>query len=304
MVKNTPLSKVEILAELPVNVKAKLRTGLKESQLRKVLKMYRKKVQLPLHLLNTDPLTIIPPKGAHPALSTALRKKGGRNHHGKITCRHRGGGFKRRIRVLDRSRSAPGSYRVVRIEHDPNRSAKLALMQETTTKQCSYWLAWDGIEPEQVVKCGQSQNGNVHAAGMNLGILQLPGTTHLLRDIALGTTIYNIELTPGKGGQLCRSAGCKATLVGKDPDGKHCSIKLPSDKIRKVRMACRASIGVVSNPTWHLRIVGKAGRTRNLGIRPTVRGVAMNARDHPHGGGKGGKSKGKPSQSPWGKICK
>lgn len=293
------MTKEEILAQLPLRVKSQLRPDLRESQLRNVLKMHRRNVALPPHLLQIDPLTIIPPRGAHPTLSKALRKKGGRNHHGKITCRHRGGGFKRRIRLLDRVRSAPGTYRVVRIEHDPNRSAKIVLVQETRTRRCSYWLAWDGVKPGDLIQCGMKR-----ASHVDHGALQLPGTTHRLADIALGTTIYNIELTPGRGGQLCRSAGCKATLVGKDPDGLHCSIKLPSGKIRKVRVACRASIGVVSNPSWHLRVIGKAGRMRNLGIRPTVRGVAMNARDHPHGGGKGGRSKGKPSQSPWGKICK
>lgn len=175
---------------------------------------------------------------------------------------------------------------VVRIEHDPNRSAKIALVRDTETRQLSYVLAWDGCKEGDVV----TPTG------------QHPGSTMALRDIALGTTIHNIENRPGQGGQLCRSAGCKAVLVGKE--GLFGSVKLPSGVIRKVNLDCRATIGVVSNPEWHLRVIGKAGRSRNLGIRPTVRGVAMNANDHPHGGGKGGKSKGKPSQSPWGKICK
>lgn len=267
----------------------RLKPDLKPSQLRNVLKMHARNVPLPRHLLNIDPLTEIPVRGAHPELSVPLRKKGGRNHHGKITVRHRGGGFKRRIRLLDTQRSARGSFRVVRIEHDPNRSAKIALLQGVADRQCRYVLAWDGIRAGEIVK--------------NSG-MPLPGSSHQLRDIALGTTIFNIELHPGRGGQLCRSAGCKAVLVGKEVEEGLGSVKLPSGTIRKIDLDCRATIGVVGNPEWHLRVIGKAGRNRNLGWRPTVRGVAMNAVDHPHGGGKGGRSKGKPSQSPWGKICK
>ena len=248
--------------------------------------MHEAKAPLPPHMLHVDPLTVIPKKGCHPALSVPLRKKGGRNHHGKITCRHRGGGFKRRIRILDRARAGSGKYTVIRLEHDPNRSSKIALVKDEQGR-VSYVLAWDGMKEGSVFE--------------NKG-LQLPGSTQPLQDIALGTTIHNIEARPGGGGQFCRSAGCKALLVGKDD--VYATIKLPSGNMKKVLLKCRATIGIVSNPQWHLRVLGKAGRKRNLGIRPTVRGVAMNAIDHPHGGGKGGRSKGKPSQSPWGKICK
>lgn len=264
-----------------------MKPDLKLAQLKKALKMHARNINIPSHMLNIDPLTIIPPTPcAHPELSVALRKKGGRNHHGKITCRHRGGGFKRRIRLLDRARLGRGV--VVRLEHDPNRSAKIALVRNIEDNKLSYVLAWEGCKP----------GDSVEPMGQRIG------ATMRLREIALGTTIHNIETRPDNGGQLCRSAGTKATLVGKDPDGKLCSVKLPSGVIRKLSLECRATIGEVGNSEWHLRIIGKAGRNRNLGWRPTVRGVAMNANDHPHGGGKGGRSKGKPSQSPWGKICK
>jgi large subunit ribosomal protein L2 len=259
----------------------KVRQDLNISQLRNALKMHQKGLKLPRHMLNIDPLTVIPRKGCHPALSEPLRKKGGRNHHGKITCRHRGGGFKRRIRILDTSRETVGPFKIIRLEHDPNRSAKIALVKDTTSRRLSYILAWDGAQAGQVFE--------------NVG-LQLPGTTLPLADLSPGTRIHNID------GRLCRSAGCKATLVGKD--GPKAIIRMPSGQQIRLPLTARATVGTVSNPEWHLRILGSAGRRRNLGWRPTVRGVAMNAVDHPHGGGKGGKSKGKPSQSPWGKICK
>jgi large subunit ribosomal protein L2 len=261
---------------------------LKIAQLRNVIRMHERNLTPPSHLFNVDLKKIIPRKGCHPELSIALRKKGGRNHHGKITCRHRGGGFKRRIRLLDTKRTSNGVLKVIRLEHDPNRSAKIALVQDSEGT-LSYLLAWDGA------KAGDS----IENSG-----LQLSGSTRPLSQIAIGTIIHNIEVLPGRGGQLCRSAGTKAVLVGHDPDGRYCSVKLPSGKIRKVLLTCRATIGSVGNSEWHLRVIGKAGRNRNLGWRPTVRGVAMNQNDHPHGGGKGGRSKGIPSQSPWGKICK
>ncbi|PJF18356.1 50S ribosomal protein L2 [Paramicrosporidium saccamoebae] len=279
----TLLGRKGLLQQLPTAVAATLKPDLKLTQLRNAVRMHARQLPFPEHMLDIDPLTVIPVRGAHPALSVALRKKGGRNHHGKITCRHRGGGFKRRIRLLDKSRLAKGQ--VVRIEHDPNRSAKIALVKGVDGR-VFYVLAWDGCKAGDTVDMTGQRNG----------------TTLSLLDIALGTTIHNIETRPGQGGQLCRSAGTKAVLVGKS--GGEASIKLPSGVIRKLSLQCRATIGVVGNAEWHLRILGKAGRRRNLGWRPTVRGVAMNANDHPHGGGKGGRSKGKPSQSPWGKICK
>lgn len=287
----------QFIKTMPGPLVAKLKTNLKLAQLRKALKMHERGLTLPQHMLAIDPLLSWPARGAHPILSVALRKKGGRNHHGHITCRHRGGGFRRRIRILDRVRAAPGPHRVIRLEHDPNRSARISLVQSMVDGRVSYVLAWDGM------KAGDTFE--------NDGSLQVAGSTQRLREIALGTIIHNVEVRPDAGGQLCRSAGCKAQLVAKDPRaGKTkagtglATIRLPSGKLTKVPLDCRATIGVVSNPQWHLRVIGTAGRNRRLGWRPSVRGVAMNAVDHPHGGGKGGRSKGNPSQSPWGKICK
>lgn len=253
--------------------------------------MAKNEITIPPHMCR--PLTPlekpIPPRGCVKELSMAKRKGGGRNHHGKITVRHIGGGFKRRIRLLDTSRKSPNAQKIIRLEHDPNRSGKIALLRDTVTGEFSYVLACQGMEKDMLI---------------NNSAMQLPGATLPLAEIALGSTIHNVEIRPGAGGQLVRSAGTHASLLGKDPDNKFCTIKLPSGKTKKVLMCCRATIGAVSNPDWHLRVIGKAGRNRNLGIRPTVRGVAMNPIDHPHGGGKGGRSKGTHSQSPWGKICK
>lgn len=279
------------MLDIPASIKERLKVDLSERQLKKVAKMLNNRITLPPHMCRPVPLKEqpIPPEGCVKELSVALRKKGGRNHHGKITVRHRGGGFKRRIRILDRVRDNQSAQEVIRIDHDPNRSGKIALVRDALSGKFSYILACDGMKQGDTITNDK---------------MQLPGSTLELAKIAVGTVIHNIEIRPGNGGQLVRSAGTKASLVGKDPDGCYCTIKLPSGKTKKVLLACRATIGTVSNPDWHLRVIGKAGRNRNLGIRPTVRGVAMNPVDHPHGGGKGGRSKGTHSQSPWGKICK
>lgn len=220
-----------------------------------------------------------------------LRKTGGRNHHGKITVRHRGGGFKRRIRILDTERkdSADRSWIVERIEHDPNRSAKIALVRGKDSQEFKYILATERMKAGTIINNNQGPQD---------------GACMALKDIPLGSQIHSIECSPGRGGQLVRSAGTCATLVGKDLDGIKGSVRLPSGKTKKLLLSCRAVLGRVSNVEWQNRVIGKAGRSRNLGRRPTVRGVAMNAVDHPHGGGKGGRSKGKPSQSIWGWVCK
>lgn len=256
--------------------------------------MHDKRLKLPKHMLVHPPFGI-PPRGCVKELSVSLRKRGGRARDtGRITVRHRGGGFKRRIRLVDTKRSFEDSYKVIRIEHDPNRSSKIALVQNVKNGNLAYILAHIGIKAGDIIK------PFVKDQTVNEG--QFPGQTIPLADISVGTQIYNIETGPGKGGALVRSAGTFATLVGKE--GRFAMVKLPSKAIKKMAINCRATIGRVSNPDWHLRVIGKAGRNRNLGWRPTVRGVAMNAVDHPHGGGKGGKSKGNHSQSPWGKICK
>lgn len=278
----------ELWANLPEPLKKQLLSDLSSKQLKSALQMHSKNIKLPVHFIPPD-LTVIPEKGCVKHLSVPLRKKGGRNNTGRITVRHRGGGFKRRLRLIDFDRNFKTPHEVVRIEHDPNRSAKIALLQCQKTKELRYVLATSEMKPGMVV-----ENGEV----------PVEGATMELRLIPSGVPIHSIEIKPGKGAQLVRSAGTSAQVVGRHLEKSKVSVKLPSGKIKIISDRCKASIGVVGNADWHLRVIGKAGRNRNLGIRPTVRGVAMNAVDHPHGGGKGGKSKGKPSQSPWGKICK
>lgn len=268
-------------------------------QLSSAVKMVSKGLQLPSHWFidkmssgDGDGSVSLPRPGALEGFSVPLRKTGGRNHHGKITVRHRGGGFKRRIRILDTDRQEFGkeAWTVERIEHDPNRSAKIALVRSKTSSQAlRYILATEKMQVGSVIS-------NVHGPQ--------DGACMSLKEIPLGSQIHSIESVPGRGGQLVRAAGTCATLVGKDLDGIKGSVRLPSGSIKKLLLTCRAVIGRVSNIDWQNRTIGKAGRTRNLGRRPTVRGVAMNAVDHPHGGGKGGRSKGKPTQSIWGWVCK
>ena len=279
---------------MPIKLQSDLKPDLSVKQLSSALKMVSKGLNnLPSHwFLNPQlSLTELPKPGALEGWSAPLRKTGGRNHHGKITVRHRGGGFKRRIRILDTSRKDFGkeSWVVERIEHDPNRSGKIALVRGKDAGELRYILATEKMKQGSLISNTQGpQDGSC-----------LP-----LKEIPLGSQIHSIESNPGRGGQLVRAAGTCATLVGKDLDGVRGSVRLPSGTIKKLLLACRAVIGRVSNIDWQNRVIGKAGRNRNLGRRPTVRGVAMNAVDHPHGGGKGGRSKGKPSQSIWGWVCK
>lgn len=270
-----------------------LRPDLTEKQLSSAAKMVSKGFSnLPNHWFTIGHLPIgqLPRPGALKGWSSPLRKTGGRNHHGKITVRHRGGGFKRRIRTLDIHRTeSTENWKVERIEHDPNRSAKIALIRGEGTGELRYILATEKMENGTILSNSQGPQD---------------GTCMTLKDIPLGSQIHSIESSPGRGGQLVRAAGTSATLAGKDLDGIRGSVRLPSGKIKKLFLTCRAVIGRVSNGDWQNRVIGKAGRNRNLGRRPTVRGVAMNAVDHPHGGGKGGRSKGKPTQSIWGWTCK
>lgn len=282
-------SVAELYEQLPSELCQKLHPNLRYSQVKGVLRMHLAGREPPEHMLAADPRTRLHKQGCHPHLSAALRKKGGRNHHGHITIRHRGGGFKRRIRILDNHGAASGPHEVIRLEHDPNRGAKLALVRNQQTQMLSYRIAWDGAAVGQVV-----ENDREQAVGCAM----------MLSKIALGSVIHNIELRPGDGGQMARSAGCKAVLVARHPESTLATIRLPSGRQVKVSQRCRATIGSVGNKEWHLRVIGSAGRNRNLGWRPTVRGVAMNPVDHPHGGGSGGRNKGHHSQSPWGKICK
>jgi len=215
-------------------------------------------------------------------LLTGLKKKGGRNNTGRITVRHRGGGHKRRYRLIDfRLQQATGG-KVISIEYDPNRTARIALVQ-FPNGQKSYVIAASGLKVGDSVSCGPE-------ADIRLGH-RLP-----LRLIPEGTVICNIELVPGRGAQMVRAAGTGATLMVKGDN--LAQVKLPSGEIRLFPLECQATIGQVSNPEHKYESSGKAGRTRWLGIRPTVRGVAMNPVDHPMGGGEG-RGKGHQSQSPW-----
>ena len=223
------------------------------------------------------------------ALVEKKSSSGGRNHHGRITSRFRGGGHKRHYRVIDFKRSKVGVPAIVAaLEYDPNRSARLALLHYTDGEK-AYILAPDGLKVgDQVLS---SRNADVK-----------PGNSITLRYLPLGTMIHNIELKKGKGGQLVRSAGVSAQLMAKD--GDYAQIRLPSGEVRMVHLDCRATVGQVSN-AQHARVsLGKAGRKRWLGRRPHNRGVVMNPVDHPMGGGEGRTSGGRHPCSPWGQLAK
>ena len=223
------------------------------------------------------------------ALVEKKSSSGGRNHHGRITSRFRGGGQKRHDRVIDFKRSKVGVPAIVAaLEYDPNRSARLALLHYTDGEK-AYILAPDGLKVgDQVLS---SRNADVK-----------PGNSITLRYLPLGTMIHNIELKKGKGGQLVRSAGVSAQLMAKD--GDYAQVRLPSGEVRMVHLDCRATVGQVSN-AQHARVsLGKAGRKRWLGRRPHNRGVVMNPVDHPMGGGEGRTSGGRHPCSPWGQLAK
>lgn len=223
------------------------------------------------------------------SLTVGLSKDSGRNNTGRITCRHKGGGHKRSYRLIDFKRNKFDVYgKVLRVEYDPNRTCFIALVQyEDNT--VSYILAPQKISiGDQIVA---SEKADIK-----------PGNALPLRVIPVGTIIHNVEMKAGKGGQLARSAGAYVQLVGKDSG--YALLKLRSGEVRSVRIECMATIGAVSNPDHQNINIGKAGRNRWLGIRPTVRGVAMNPIDHPHGGGEGKTSGGRHPVSPWGKPTK
>lgn len=221
------------------------------------------------------------------SLVQPLKSKAGRNNQGKLTVRHRGGGHKRQYRVIDFKRDKTNvSGRVATIEYDPNRSARIALIVYSDGEK-RYILAPLGIKV-----------GDVLAAGPSVEIR--PGNALPLVNIPLGTVVHNVELQPGRGGQLARSAGTYAQLMAKE--GEYAQLRLPSGEARRVQLLCMATIGQVGN-TDHQNInLGKAGRKRWLGWRPTVRGTAMEPNSHPHGGGEGRSSVGMPGpKTPWGK---
>ena len=226
------------------------------------------------------------------SLLDSLKKSGGRNNHGRITSRHRGGGHKRRYRIIDFKRNKIGiDGKIASIEYDPNRSAYIALVNYVDGEK-RYIIVPDQVKVGEVIQSGPNSEIKVGNA--------LP-----LQNIPLGTFIYNIEMKPGKGGQIARSAGTSAQIVAKD--GNFAQVKLPSGEVRMIRLNCMATIGVVSNTDHENISLGKAGRSRWLGIRPQTRGMAMNPIDHPMGGGEGKSKSGGGRQhpvSPWGQPAK
>ncbi|MEN6316850.1 MAG: 50S ribosomal protein L2 [Clostridiaceae bacterium] len=221
------------------------------------------------------------------SLVETLRKSGGRNSYGRITVRHHGGGAKQKYRIIDFKRDKDGvKAKVSAIEYDPNRTANIALLYYVDGEK-RYILAPVGLKVGDTVESGAEADIK-------------PGNTLPLINIPVGTMIHNIELKPGKGGQLVRAAGNAAQLMAKE--GDYAQVRLPSGEVRMFRMMCRASIGQVSNIENENIKIGKAGRKRWMGVRPTVRGVVMNPVDHPHGGGEGKSPIGRPSPvTPWGK---
>jgi large subunit ribosomal protein L2 len=229
-------------------------------------------------------------KGApHRALLDKKSKSGGRNNTGRVTTRHQGGGHRQHYRMVDFKRNKDGvPGRVERLEYDPNRSANLALVLYADGER-RYILAPKGVAA-----------GTEIVSGIEAPIK--PGNALPLRSIPVGSIIHCVEMKPGKGGQLARSAGCSVQLVARE--GAHATLRMRSGEMRKVPVDCRATIGEVGNSEHNLRSLGKAGATRWRGIRPTVRGVAMNPVDHPHGGGEGRTSGGRHPVSPWGTPTK
>ena len=225
----------------------------------------------------------------HVALLEKKQKCSGRNNKGRITVRHRGGGSKRRYRIMDFKRTKDGIYaKVEHIEYDPNRTAHIALLVYADGER-RYIIAPRGLKPGDQVISGEGVDVKV-------------GNFMCIRNIPLGTLMHCVELSPGKGAQLARSAGCSVRLVAKE--GNYATLRLRSGEIRKVSVDCRATIGEVGNEENFLRALGKAGAKRWRGIRPTVRGVVMNPVDHPHGGGEGRTSGGRHPVSPWGQPTK
>ena len=221
------------------------------------------------------------------SLLVSLSKNSGRNNQGKITVRHRGGGAKKKYRIIDFKRNKDGiPATVIGIEYDPNRTANIALISYADGQK-AYILAPAGLTDGMKVMNGPEAEVRV-------------GNCLPLANIPVGTQVHNIELHPGKGRQLVRSAGMSAQLMAKE--GKYATLRLPSGEMRMVPINCRATVGVIGNGDHSLINIGKAGRKRHMGIRPTVRGSVMNPNDHPHGGGEGKTGIGRPGPcTPWGK---
>lgn len=274
-------------------------------QYKTILLLGKLKRAIPRHML-CKKLTTIPPIGLPPKHLTCTKKRhAGRNNTGRIVVRHKGGGTRHRYRIIDFNRKAPfeplllgtkldsssfsPAQKVVRIEPDPNRTAHIALLQREGDKSLSYIIAPNGLKPDDIIK-----NDGTPGLGEYLPLYLMPN----------GSIIHNVELKQGKGPQLARSAGTRAIFEGLDVSGSKAVIVMPSKKKVFVDKFCKAVMGQVSNVSWESTPLRKAGVNRLRGIRPTVRGMAMNPVDHPHGGGKGGRNKGHHSRSPWGKIAK
>lgn len=221
------------------------------------------------------------------SLLEPLKKNAGRNSYGRITVRHRGGGNRRKYRIIDFKRNKDGiTANVIAIEYDPNRSANIALLEYEDGEK-RYIIAPYGLKVGDKLLSGKGADIK-------------PGNAMCVEDIPVGTLIHNIELSPGRGGQLVRGAGTSAQLMAKD--GGYAQVRLPSGEVRMIRFDCRATIGQVGNLDYENIKIGKAGRKRHMGWRPTVRGSVMNPCDHPHGGGEGKSPIGRPSPvTPWGK---
>jgi len=235
-------------------------------------------------VLTFDEITKVEPERS---LLESLTKTGGRNVHGKITTRHRGGGAKRKYRIIDFKRNKDGiPAKVASVEYDPNRSANIALLHYVDGEK-RYIIAPAGLKVGDMIESGPDADIKVGNA--------LP-----LKNIPVGTVVHNIEMKPEKGGQIARAAGNSAQLMAKE--GTNALLRLPSGEIRYININCKATVGQVGNLDHENVTIGKAGRKRHMGIRPTVRGSAMNPNDHPHGGGEGRSPIGRPSPvTPWGK---
>jgi large subunit ribosomal protein L2 len=240
-----------------------------------------------VRFLTVNDSTGLTKKKPERTLIEVKKKHSGRNNNGHITTRHKGGGTRRQYRVIDFKRAKDGiPAKVAAIEYDPNRSARIALLHYKDGEK-RYILAPAGLQVGDVVESGTGadiKNGNT-----------LP-----LANIPLGTVIHNIELRPGEGGKLVRSAGVSAQLMAKEDD--YAQVRMPSGEVRKILMTCRASIGQLGNLEHENVVIGKAGRIRHMGKRPSVRGVAMNPVDHPHGGGEARSTSGRPPTTPWGQM--
>lgn len=239
-----------------------------------------------MSVLSFDEITKTTPEKS---LTAPIKKNAGRNSQGRITVRHQGGGAKRRYRIIDFKRNKDNIVgKVAAIEYDPNRTSNIALIHYIDGEK-RYIIAPQGLKVGDEIESGPEADIKV-------------GNSLPLRNIPVGTVVHNIELVVGRGGQMARSAGASAQLMAKE--GRYATLRLPSGEMRMVLMDCRATIGEVGNASHELVTIGKAGRNRHKGIRPAVRGSAMNPVDHPHGGGEGRAPIGRPASStPWGKVA-